>query len=185
MKAILLVLFLLPAQDDTRVDQAIARFQSTWKKSREDHIRSGAIVRITNLRDPKILACLAEKLPRERSPLLREKLVLAIGQYTESAEAAEILFDELKRNQKFPNVIQVALQQLGEMKPEITRTRVKEMNRFISSRDLTLAVAAVRTLGFVRHKSSVKDLIDRLRRCQQDMRKFIMGEKLPDCSDSG
>jgi hypothetical protein len=184
-RAFLLALFLLPVQDNTRVDEAVARFEKTWKKSREDHIRSGSIIRLTNLRDPKILAALSGKLPRERSPLLREKLVFAIGQYTESPEAAKILFDELKKNRKNPNVIQVALQQLGEMKQALTRPRVKEVNPLIATRDLTLAVTAVRTLGFVRHKSSVLALIDRLRRCQQDMRKFIMGEKLPDCSDSG
>ena len=184
-KLFLLALLLAPVQDDSRVDKAVAQFQKTWKKSREDHVRSGAISRLTNMMDPKILACFVEKLPREKSRIVREKLVSAIGRYTESEEAAGILFGELKKNRKFPNVIQVTLQQLGEMKLEITRPKAGEVNRFISSRDLTLAVTAVRTLGFVRHKSSVRSLIERLRRCQQDMRKFILGEKLPDCSDGG
>jgi hypothetical protein len=188
MKAVLLALLLVPVQDVDRVDRvdrAIARFRGTWKKSREESVRAGAIIRLTNLRDPKILACLTEKLPRERSPHLREKLVFAIGQYTDNADAAGILFDELKRNRDFPNVIQVALQNLGGMETGRTRPRVREVNRFIPSRDLMLAISAIRALGFIRHKSSVTALVDRLRRCQQDMRKFIMGEKLPDCSDGG
>lgn len=185
MRALLLALFLVPVQDDTRVDRAVSDFERTWKKSREDHVRSGAIVRLTNMRHPKIREALSRKLVRERSPFLREKLVFAIGQYTESPEAADLLYDQLKKNRKNPNVIQVALQHLGEMKSVMTRPRVKEVNSFIASRDLTLAVTAVRTLGFVRDKSSVPALMERLRRCQQDMRKFIMGEDLPDCSDSG
>ncbi len=79
----------------------------------------------------------------------------------------------------------LALQNLGGMETGRTRPRVREVNRFIPSRDLMLAISAIRALGFIRHKSSVTALVDRLRRCQQDMRKFIMGEKLPDCSDGG
>ena len=180
--AVIAILALFAGQDDKEIDEAIQQFKSAWwKAGRDAGPKAAAVTPLTIHRHEKILELLLSKLKAEDSPQVKEALVGAVGKYTESEKAAAALVDQLDENRKMPNVMQACFQGLGSLKPALTRPSVAKVNEFIKHKDMGLAVPAVQALACIRHKSSVPPLLDRLRRAQQDMREYIMGQALKNC----
>lgn len=180
--ALATLLALFAGQDDKEVDEAIRQFKSAWwKAGRDAGPKVAAITPLTILRHEKILDLLLSKLKAEDGAQVKEALVAAIAKYTDSQKAAAALVDQLDENRKMPNVMQACFQGLGSVKPALSRPHVAKVNEFIKHKDMSLAVPAVNALACIRHKSSVSPLMDRLRRAQQDMREYIMGQAIKNC----
>jgi HEAT repeat protein len=182
MTHVLAAILILAQQTDKDVEQALKTFESAWKKcARDEGGRANAITPLTMYKHDSILDSLLRKLESEKSGNVKEALVKAIGFYTESEKAAEALFDQLDKNKKTPNVMQAAFQGIGSLKPKLSRPHVDDVHEYVKTKDMSVAVPAVRALGCIRHKSSIPILIERLKRAQQDMREYIQGANLPNC----
>lgn len=169
-------------QDEKANDEALAQFEKDWRtNARNPAGRRAALTPLTGFKSEKILDSLIAKLGPEREEEVREALVRAIGTYGDNAKSVDCLIEQLDSNLKMPAVRLAAFESLTHASPKLTRPRVDKVNARVRDKDVLIAAAAVRTLGGIRHKSSLAVLVERLRKCQQDMRQYIEGSKLPNC----
>jgi|GEM_PF-4362082 len=173
---------LLALQDEKAAADALRAFEMEWAKCSQDAAgRRRAITPLKIHRTEKILDSLIKKVGTERETEVREELVRTLSLYIDNPKAADFLYDQLDKNLKWSAVMTALFEGLGRALPKLTRPKVEKVNAYVKHPNLTYARDSIRALGLIRHKSSLPALIERLRKCQQDMREYIRSAKLKNC----
>ncbi len=171
--------------DEKEAKTVLGQFNRSYGMGRDDEgKREGAISLIRQKMHGILLDRLIEVGKAERSVKVRAAVAEALGEYRKSEKAAETLALWLRKDQlKEENYLlaQRCLQALGSLAPEVGRKQIEKVNDWFDFRDGGSAKAAVMAAGALRDKSSIEPLIAEMQRCQRDMLKFIVGEKIDGC----
>lgn len=186
MTCLLALLAAISTQDATDSEAAdlLREFNRTYAAGREDEgRREGSLALITQRQHPKLLGRLIEVGSGDRSVRVRIAVAQALGSYRESQAAADALVSWLREGARDEEISlnQRCLESLGSLDPDITRAHVDRVNVWIRSRDIQTARTAIRTVGAIRHRSSIEPLLAEMKENQRAMLAYIRGHGIANC----
>lgn len=149
-----------PDADDAQVKAAMEVFKSSFKG--DEDAKAGAVEKLGEVRHPKVFAALAGILCSKDSEVVRSYAARALGAYKDKRTTPHLL-KAFEANKKDTKVLEAVIGAIGDTKDAAA---AEALGKYASSkggaldkRTIDAAYACVDTLGKLKAKSSIEDLL--------------------------